>query len=309
MRYGPFLSLRGLTNSQINTGHAFLVLLSFKLHYTRNNRMLEEEKSIKTYCQIVESMDETDGDPNLVDFDCIGDTEEEEDLSEYDLNTIEESPDDNIFEGSNLNELAQSTDLTTLADKEKSSFELKNFVDLVVFIPDEINNITSNDYNFDFTLKGKLNKNLSEQSLNVQIPLYQIKDKKVGCKFNIKSDKNAELSCDLDLEEYEGKYKIFSFKITEITDSSDTPIYLSRINEPKLIYEKKDKNNRTVLIIVLVAVGVLVIGGIITGILLYKRCKKKKINAAVNNEQNAPQNNNLGNENADSKEQVVRYQN
>jgi hypothetical protein len=76
--FGPFLSLRGLTSSQINTGHAFMVLMSFKLHYTRNNRNrnLEEEKSIKTYCQVVESMDETNDETNLVDFDCIGDTEE-----------------------------------------------------------------------------------------------------------------------------------------------------------------------------------------------------------------------------------------
>ena len=51
--------------------------------------MLEENKSIKTY---VESMDETnEGRPNLVDFDFIGDINEEEDLSEYDLNNIEES--------------------------------------------------------------------------------------------------------------------------------------------------------------------------------------------------------------------------
>ena len=37
-------------------------------------------------------MDETnEGRPNLVDFDFIGDINEEEDLSEYDLNNIEES--------------------------------------------------------------------------------------------------------------------------------------------------------------------------------------------------------------------------
>ena len=121
MLYGPFFSLRGLTNSQINTGHAFLVLLSFKLHYTRNNRNrnLEEEKSIKTYCQIVESVDESD-ESNVVDFDCIGDTEEEEDLSEYDLNKIEESTDNNtgIFEGSNLNDLAQATNLSEIKKKK-----------------------------------------------------------------------------------------------------------------------------------------------------------------------------------------------
>ena len=76
LMHGPFFSLRGLTNSQINTDHAFLVLLTFKLQVTRNNRNLEETKSVKTYCQIVESCDETDGEPNIADFDCIGDLEE-----------------------------------------------------------------------------------------------------------------------------------------------------------------------------------------------------------------------------------------
>ena len=279
--------------------------------------MLEEEKSVKTYCQIVESMDETSGDPNLVDFDCIGDTNEEEDLSEYDLNAIEESPDDNIFEGSNVNELAQATDLKNLANKEKSSFELKNYIDLVVFNPNEVNNITSKDYHFDLTLNGKLNKDLQEQSLNVQIPLNQIQNKKVGCTFNIKADKNAELKCDLDFKEYEDSYKIFSLKVTEITDSSDTTIYLSRINEAKLIHEEKDKDH-TVLIVVLVVVGVVVIaGGTVGGIFLYKRYKRKKSeNNALDNNTKGYENarnpsdmNNVGNEAPESKENVISYQN
>jgi hypothetical protein len=136
--FGPFLSLRGLTSSQINTGHAFMVLMSFKLHYTRNNRNrnLEEEKSIKTYCQVVESMDETNDETNLVDFDCIGDTEENEDLSHYDLNSIKESEENNsqVFQGSNLDELAEKTDLQNLATKTKSTFELKNFLKLLRII-------------------------------------------------------------------------------------------------------------------------------------------------------------------------------
>ena len=64
--HGPFFSLRGLTNSQINTGHAFLVYLTFKLENPGRNRNLEETKSVKTYCQIVESCDETDGEPNIM---------------------------------------------------------------------------------------------------------------------------------------------------------------------------------------------------------------------------------------------------
>ena len=55
-----------------------------------NNRNLEEQTSVNAYCQIVESLDETDGEPNIADFDCIGDTDEEEDLTaaDPDLNDI-----------------------------------------------------------------------------------------------------------------------------------------------------------------------------------------------------------------------------
>ena len=240
--YGPFLSFRGLTNSQINTGHAFLILLSFKLHYARTNRYLEEEKIVETYCLINENQDETDGDPNLVDFDCIGDTEEEESFVDYKLSSIKESTDNNtgMLEGSNLDELAEETDLANLDKKEKTTFELKNFVDLAVFLPDNVSNITSKDYHFDLNLNGKLNKNFSQQSLDVQIPLNPIKDKKVECNFNILEDQNAVLKCDIELEEYKDNFSEFYFKVTEIKDSNEKSIYLSRINEVRFIHEEQE---------------------------------------------------------------------
>ena len=47
------------------------------------------------------------------------------------------------------------------------------------------------------------------------------------------------MKCDLNLEEYKDNYTEFSLKVTEITDSSNNPIYLSRINEAILIYEEE----------------------------------------------------------------------
>ena len=326
--YGPFFSLRGVTNSQINTGHAFLVLMSFKLHYTRNNRnrYLEENKDIKTYCQIVESVDESD-ESNVVDFDCIGDTEEEEDLSEYDLNGIEESKDTNtsIFEESNLNDLVQTTDLSSLALKTKPSFDLKSFIGLAIFSPDEVNNITSEDYHFNLKLNGKLNQDLQEQSLNVQIPLNQIKDKKVGCTFNIKTDRNADLSCDLNLEEYKvNNYTQFSLKVTEIKDSSDTPIYLSRINEAKLIHEIEetneveskeedddDNNKKKVGLIVGVVIGsvaFVVIVAFIVREILHRKNKGQKIQENNDKSENIP-NIKKVEEAPESNRQVIPFQN
>ena len=317
MMHGPFISLRGLTNSQINTGHAFLVLLSFKLHYTRNNRNrnLEETKSIKTYCQIVESLDKTDGDPNLADFDCIGDTGEEEELSDYDLDGINESPENNInsaYGESNLNILAQNTDLTNLKTKEKTDFELKNFVDLVIFNINEAKNVLSEDYHFDFTIEGKLNKELAQESIEVQIPLGQVQNKTVGCTFNIKENKNADLKCDLNLEEYKNNNNKFSLKVTEITDSSNNPIYLSRLNEVSLIHEEDDSNNTVLIILVVIVCVVVIAGGVVLGIFLYKRYKKKKMqNLNIDNSIGKDKDKNIKEFNFDevpeSKENVIKY--
>lgn len=294
MMYGPFLSMRGLTNSQINTGHAFLILLSFKLNNMGNNRNLEEQKSVNAYCQIVESLDETDGEPNIADFDCIGDTDEEEELNGYDLDNIEESPDYNgtsIFEQSNLKELVQNTNLKELHLKNKTTFTLEEIINLAIFNLDEVKNITSNNYHFDFTLDGKLNKDLNEQSFDVKIPLNKIEDKTVQCKFNIKTNKTASLKCDFNLEEYKNTYQNFSLKVTEVSDTSNTPIYLSRINEVNLIHEENGKeeeeddddgNKKVIIIVVVVVVSVAVVsGGSGLGFFLYRRKKNKNL---INNE-------------------------
>ena len=286
--HGPFFSLRGLTNSQINTGHAFLVYLTFKLQTTRNNRNLEETKSVKTYCQIVESCDETDGEPNIADFDCIGDLEEEEELTDYDLSSIEESSENNstgVFESSNLNSLAKDTDLSTLGTKTETTFKIKDFTELVVFNLDNVNNVISKDYHFDFTLNGKLNKELQEESKTVSIPLNQVNNKTVDCTFSIKPGSIADLKCNLNLEEYKNNFNEFSLKVTEIKDSSDNPIYLSRINEVKLIHqEEEDDDGINVAVVVGSVVAAVVVAGGGVGIYLYKAHKlKKSLNNDINN--------------------------
>ena len=276
---GPFFSLRGLTNSQINNGHTFLVYLTFILQTNNLYRNLEEEIKVPTYCQIVESVDETDDEPNIVDYDCIGNLGENYNLSEYKLEKIEESQIENekLLGNSNLDELASETDLENLDKKSKTKYDLKSFIKLTTFSLDEIKSITSPDYHFDFTLKGKLNRELEVGTIDAQIPLSQIRDKKVECKFNIKENKEADLSCDINLEEYKD-YNKFSFKVTEI-GSNENPIYLSRINEITLISENENKmkKNYTIIIIVCAIVGAIIIS-IIIGIIIFKM---KKINSNV----------------------------
>ena len=101
--------------------------------------------------------------------------------------------------------------------------------------------------------------------------------KKVECKFNIKENKEADLSCDINLEEYKD-YNKFSFKVTEI-GSNENPIYLSRINEITLISENENKMKKNYIIIIIVCaiVGAIIIS-IIIGIIIFKM---KKINSNV----------------------------
>ena len=283
--FGPFFSLRGLTRNQINNGHSFLVLLSFKLHYTYRNINLEENKNIKTLCQVVESTDESN-EINLVDFDCIGDTEDNgENITEYKLNNIEFNYENNsqVFEDNNLNKLVKKTDLSNLDKKENTSFEIKNFVNLTIFNLDEVKNISSEDYNFNIVLNGKLNKNLTKNSFNVSIPFNQIKDKYANCTFNILENKTANLQCDLDLSEFRDNYTIFSLKLEEI-GPEDNPIYLSGINEVKMIYkarEEKEKKNYIAFIIMIIFIFLIIILAII--FYLYRRYKKKKNSINVEN--------------------------
>ena len=78
--YGPAIMMRGYTNSQINSGHAFLVYLVFELRNTTmdGNINLAEEKIVPTICQVVDSVDESEDELNIVEYDCIGNLTEEE---------------------------------------------------------------------------------------------------------------------------------------------------------------------------------------------------------------------------------------
>ena len=180
-----------------------------------------------------------------------------------------------------MDNLVKYTDLSTLGEKEETTFKLENFLNLAIFNFNETNNITSKNYQFDFTLNGKLNKELKEQSINVEIPLNQIINKNVSCTFNIKSNKNANLKCNFNLEQYKDKYKEFSLKLTEAIDSSNNPIFLSRINEIKLIHEGSDEDDDSVNVAVIVGsvvASVVVAGaGIGIGIYFYKVHRLKKV--------------------------------
>ena len=127
-------------------------------------------------------------------------------------------------------------------------------------------------------------------SFDAKLSVSQIKNKSVICKFNVKEEKRADLNCDVDFEEYKNEHKEFSFKVTTI-DHDDQSIFLTRINEVRLVHE--EKKNYTAIIIIVVVIVVVAAGGISAGVYLYK--KKKKIPNEENNQNNNNQNVNNGN--------------
>ena len=65
-------------------------------------------------------------------------------LNGYNLESIQESPENNntgVFERSNLDNLVKYTDLSTLGEKEETTFKLENYLSSVIFNFNGTNNI------------------------------------------------------------------------------------------------------------------------------------------------------------------------
>ena len=104
---GPTIRLRGITSSQINSGHVFLINFVYKKKVRIRN--LEDEKGIikiPGICEILNEIEETNKEVNLVDYECVCNKTIGIDLFNYILDYIEEVNDDNLLKRSNLNELA-----------------------------------------------------------------------------------------------------------------------------------------------------------------------------------------------------------
>ena len=148
---GPKLNLRGETNSQINSGHAFIIYLIFKLKQPliiRNLQGVEDTIRIKAICEITKGVEESQNEKNIVDYECIGDNQDI-DLNGFVLDNIEVGDDDS----SNLKQLASTKNLLEIENGPTIEFKM-----------DIIKNQTSSDYNFDFTLSGKVDDNNLENT-------------------------------------------------------------------------------------------------------------------------------------------------
>ena len=285
--YGPSLILRGITNSQINTRHAFLIYLTFKIKTRIRN--LEDEKKIPTICEALNNSNEITDDVNVIDYECIGNSTKNENLYNYELNNIEEGNNEGILKESNLGDIVKETNLENLSNKYQPNFSLNDLMRIITFEMNEVKDQVSSDLKFDFNIDGKINKELNPMSVNAKLKLSEIEEE-ADCNFNIEQNKTANLSCKINLEKYQNK-AFFSFKTSEI-NIKDNDIYLSKINEILLINKKEKekeeekeeikKKNYTVIIVVCVVCGLILIGAI--SFLIYSIKKKKK---SINNPNNS----------------------
>jgi len=86
----PTLTMRGITSSQINPLHEFIIYLIFRLSGGARNMEENNEIKIETTCRVKNSGVEGSGSINMVDYECTGNNASSVDLTNYKLYDIEE---------------------------------------------------------------------------------------------------------------------------------------------------------------------------------------------------------------------------
>ena len=115
----------------------------------------------------------------------------------------------------------------------------------------KIQNQTSKDYNFNFTIEGKIDdNNLKKTEIKGKFRMNEIKDAS-DCIFKIEENKKANLNCELNVEGYKN-IKSFSFNTTKIEYKNEYNISLADLNKIYLINvdddKKKNKNKNGIII-------------------------------------------------------------
>ena len=253
---GPSLNLRGITSSQINTRHAFLVYLTFKIKYGLRNLQEEQEiLNITALCEIQEGVEESEDFANIVDYECIGNSTVSEN---YTLIGIEEPVNDESTIIGNLNEINElikvGEDLTI---KNTTNFTYEIMDNMIFFdINNENNIINSSIPIFKFTLNGTINKPFNIPSNNnndntprsldylqclenIEIGLNKIDDNAI-CSFCSEENLNASLTCTLiinkDIEEQNLSFSTSEIKI----NGTEQSIYIPKLNQINLNYKKEE---------------------------------------------------------------------
>ena len=134
----------------------------------------------------------------------------------------------------------------------------------------EIKNISSKNYNFDFIIYGKIDdNNLQNVIINTNLKMNEI-EKSTDCIFTIEQERNVKLKCTLNVKDNK-KIKLFTFNTTKIDLNNEYIILIIDLNKIYLI----NKNNSKIWLIIGIVFGsVGFIALLIVGIYLYKKkCK------------------------------------
>ena len=230
----------------------------------------------------------------MIDYECLANNIEGNDLTEYKLGGIEEGENDRLLKKSNLNTLTEGKKMEDFI-KNESAFTMDNLDKYVIIKLDEIKSPKAINYLFDFELEGILNKKINNGEKNIELELNEIEDK-VNCKFTVEDDTQANLNCKLDINKYKD-INLFSFNTSEIT-TENNDIFLPKLDEILLLneIEEEDKNNNNKWIIIGCVIEGVILIGIVVGIAIYlfKRVKKTNINNHTENN-NIKENDGSGN--------------
>ena len=290
--YGPSLILRGFTFSQINEGHSFSFYLYFDLKNsqtsqnsvdTRNLQEQQEEdiKKVPMVCLNINDVDESEDEPNLVEYICNGNLTiaESEKLNNSNIKILKVEEDGLKNEGKLLSSNLEDLNLDNIYE-ERPHFPLQKLLTSSIFRPDEIKNQTSKKYKFEFSINGKLSSDISKDNIDVEIPFAEV-DETAKCKLNMGDNKKADLNCNINLEQYSNQ-NVFSFKSVDC-EYEDKTVILSKVNEIYLIIEK-DNDNKMTLYIIIIAGGVgLIIIIIIIVVIVKKKNPANLVQKAVSN--------------------------
>ena len=192
------------------------------------------------------------------------------DIDNYALNDIE-IENDNIYILSNLYDLKSSKNLSELGNNPIVEFSIEN-----------IQNQTSKDYTFDFTIDGKIDdKNLKEITISEKLRMNEINESS-NCLFIIEKNKKSNLNCKINIKNYKN-IKVLTFNTTKIEYRNEYNISMVNLNKIYLINIAGNEEGKSkVGIIIICVLGGIIIAIIITIIIIYiARSKRNSINKKI----------------------------
>jgi len=284
VNYGPLLILRGITSSQINMRHSFLILLRFKNRLKGYIRNLNDEIEMNGICEVEDEIEESDDNLNIVDYECIGLNSDNEDLNNYELNNIEEGYMKGLIKKSNIDDLSKIINFKESLNRNESIFTIKDAINYIIFESKKINNDNVKNNTLNFIIYGAIRRKINNTEIYTQLELEEI-DEKANCDFIIKENILPYLNCKLNIEKHKEK-KDFKFKTTEIqTGNNNMTIYLSKIKEFSLnnngddgyyqIFEEEKKDSKAASTIILI-IGILSFIGFILFVALLSFLKNEQ---------------------------------